>query len=166
MEFTFFYSGPFSQWHTCSFTVDDIEYNRAEQYMMQQKAILFNDLATSKKIMEANTPYEQKALGRDVKNFIRHEWEKVARDIVYKGNYHKFKQNPDLMCSLEKTKGTIVVEASPKDLIWGIGLAATDHRAKNMDTWRGKNWLGQVLTKVRDDLLNGVCSTSFEWDKT
>src|SRR5579883_1488555 len=42
-QFTFFWHGPFSQWHGCTFRVDGVAYNCAEQYMMAQKAVLFGD---------------------------------------------------------------------------------------------------------------------------
>lgn len=150
-EFAFFWNGPFSQWHPAKFVVDGKEYNCAEQYMMAEKARLFGDVATEKLIMNASTPREQKALGRKVKNFNVGVWEKVAKDIVYKGNHAKFTQNRKLKEELLATVGTLV-EASPYDTIWGIGLREDDPKALSRDTWRGTNWLGEVLTKLRKDL--------------
>lgn len=165
--FTFFYTGPFSQWKVCKFSTDEgVIFTSAEQYMMYKKAKLFNDTKTAKMIMEATKPKDQKALGRLVKNFDKQKWDAVARDIVYNGNYHKFKQNPDLWRSLELTKGTTLVEASPTDRIWGIGLDAKDKRCLSRDTWLGTNWLGEVLVKVRDDLEARIYRTSdFNWSK-
>jgi len=150
-EFFFFWHGPFSQWHKVAFAVDGVKYNCAEQYMMAEKARFFNDAASLKEIMRATDPADQKRLGRNVKNFVKDKWDMVARDIVYKGNYYKFKQNTDLRDALFTTEGTLV-EASPYDQIWGIGLKMNDERALSRKTWRGKNWLGEALTKVRDDL--------------
>lgn len=150
-EFFFFWHGPFSQWHKVSFTVDGIKYNCAEQYMMAEKARFFNDTASLKAIMNATDPADQKRLGRGVKGFIKDKWDAVARDIVFKGNHAKFRQNKELREALFSTEGTLV-EASPYDQIWGIGLKMNDERAMSRKTWRGKNWLGETLTKVRDEL--------------
>lgn len=152
-EFEFFWNGPFSQWLRCRFVVDGVKYNCAEQYMMAEKARLFGDKKMERAIMKSTSPREQKAFGRKVKNFNVHKWESVARDIVYKGNYAKFTQDKKLLKVLLLTKGTTIVEASPYDKIWGIGLRKDDKRAQSRSTWQGKNWLGEVLTKLRDDLL-------------
>lgn len=152
-QFTFFWHGPFSQWHGCTFTVDGVAYNCAEQYMMAQKATLFGDGDVHAKIMASMSPREQKALGRKVCHFDEHQWRCSARDIVYKGNWAKFTQNDDLKELLLASRGTTLVEASPFDTIWGIGLGAENPRAQDRKTWRGKNWLGEVLTRVREDIL-------------
>lgn len=154
--FTFFWRGPFSQWHICKFTVDGVEYNCAEKYMMAEKARLFQDDEVLHQILEASSPRRQKDLGRSVRNFDETKWNEVARDIVYRGNMAKFTQNPDLWKCLKETEGTELAEASPFDRVWGIGLSEDDPRALDKKTWLGKNWLGEVLTKVRDDILSGV----------
>ena len=50
------------------------------------------------------------------------------------------------------TTGTTLVEASPYDKIWGIGLKSTSPLAQNRSTWKGTNLLGKILTEVRDEL--------------
>tara|TARA_Y100000034_G_scaffold125150_2_gene174323 strand:+ start:2916 stop:3398 length:483 start_codon:yes stop_codon:yes gene_type:complete len=152
-KFTFFWDGPFSQWlRGFSFKVDDVEYSTAEQYMMAEKARLFDDNATLKKIMATSSPKEQKALGREVKNFDAGKWNAVAKDVVKKANLAKFRQNPKLKDQLLATEGTTLVEASPYDKIWGIGLRENDARALDRQTWQGTNWLGEVLTQVREEI--------------
>lgn len=145
-------NGIFSQWYPASF-IDEKgrEYNCAEQYMMAEKARLFGDIAAEKKIMHVSSPREQKKLGRAVKNFNKGKWNATARQIVYRGNYLKFTQNPDLLEELLKTEGELV-EASPSDKIWGIGLPSDHPDALIRRKWRGKNWLGKVLTQLRNDL--------------
>ena len=151
-KFTFFWDGIYSQWFMRSFVVDKVKYNCAEQYMMAEKARLFKDKAAEKAIMKSRSPYEQKMLGRKVKRFNVDKWNNVARDIVYRGNMAKFGQNKDLLERLFSTEGTTLVESSPVDTIWGIGLAEDNPKARNRSTWNGKNWLGEVLTRVREDL--------------
>ena len=152
-KYTLFWHGPFSQWHPCEFTVDAVVYNSAEQYMMARKAKLFYDEESLAKIMAATSPKVQKALGRKVKNFDAEKWNFWCRGSVFDGNYAKFTQNPALLEKLLETRGTVLVEASPFDRIWGIGLGPNHPDAHDRSKWRGKNWLGQVLTDVRERIM-------------
>ena len=139
-----------SQWYDCSFEIDGILYNTAEQYMMSQKALLFNDNGTNKKIMGVKDPKQYKKLGRQVKNFSSNLWDEKKFDIVVKGNLAKFSQNENLKQFLLNTKNKILVEASPYDKIWGIGMAQDDKDIYNQDKWKGENLLGKALMKVRE----------------
>ncbi|MFA6117379.1 MAG: NADAR family protein [Sphingomonas sp.] len=152
-RFTFFWSGPFSQWHPSNFTVDGERYATAEQYMMAEKARLFRDEDVRQQIMATADPRDQKALGRKVRFFDADRWNAVARAIVYRGNRAKFTTHRDLLTVLLDTEGTTIVEASPLDTIWGIGLAADSPDAHDRTKWRGTNWLGEVLTRLRDTLI-------------
>lgn len=159
-EFTFFWDGPFSQWFGCHFEIDGTEYNCAEQLMMAEKARLFGDLDTLEMIMESDSPRRQKALGRQVEGFSKEDWEDDETDngrpfcwnVVWRGNEAKFGQNEHLWAELLATDGTTLVEASPYDTIWGIGLREGDPGCQSRDTWQGLNWLGEVLTDVREHL--------------
>ena len=111
-----------SQWYNCIFEIDGIKYYTAEQYMMSQKALTFNDIEINSKIMEEKDPKTYKKLGRQVKNFDSSIWDKKKFDIVVKGNIAKFSQNEKLKEFLLNTKDKILVEASPYDNIWGIGM--------------------------------------------
>jgi ribA/ribD-fused uncharacterized protein len=152
-RFTFFWSGHFSQWDKSPFSLEGVLYNTAEQYMMHAKALLFGDGEIAARILQAREPRDQKALGRRVRGFDEASWSAQARDIVYRGNRAKFTTHRDLLAILLATEGTTIVEASPLDTIWGIGLAADDPDAQDRAKWRGTNWLGEVLTQLRDDLL-------------
>jgi len=152
-KFYFFWSGPLSQWAIRPMTVDDVAYNCCEQYMMAGKAKLFGDDFILSRLMAEHDPKKQKSLGRLVMNFDKEKWESVARKIVCAGNYAKFTQHGDLLEELRATGDRIIVEASPHDKIWGIGLKASDSRAKDQSKWPGKNWLGECLMRVRDRLL-------------
>ena len=102
--------------------------------------------------MAAGHPSEQKSLGKQVRGFVEDQWNAVARDIVYRGNAAKFTQNPELLRNLLDTQGKLLVEASPTDFIWGIKMGEGAEGIEDPNNWRGTNWLGEVLTKLRDDL--------------
>jgi ribA/ribD-fused uncharacterized protein len=155
MAYTFFFTeaSPFSQWYRCNFIVDDQPFICAEQFMMHGKAVLFGDPDVAAEILAADHPKTHKALGRKVKNFDGGVWERERLRIVKAGNRAKFTQNEELLATLLATQGTTLVEASPYDKIWGIGLAEGDPRAQDPSTWRGQNLLGYVLTELRDELL-------------
>ena len=122
--------------------------------MMYNKALLFSDLKAAAAILGHSDPKIGKRLGRQVKNFDNLlVWAEHREEIVYAGNKYKFEQNPSLMRELMKTKGTTLVEASPFDRIWGIGLRATDPRAKIKKEWKGQNLLGLILTRLREDFM-------------
>ena len=152
MNVHYFYGGPFSQWVECSFTdAVGVTYNSTEQYMMAHKALLMNDHDMYSKIMESNDPRTIKyAYGRNVKNFDQKLWDEHKFDIVYQGNLLKFSQNTYYRNYLINTGDTIIVEASPTDTIWGIGLSIED--AVRGLGWRGENLLGKAIMKVREKI--------------
>ena len=154
-EYEFFWSGPFSQWYGSRFVIDGIPFVTAEQWMMFGKAKLFGDDDIAAKILLTTNPKEQKAIGRQVKNFNAKIWDDYAKTIVYEGNYAKFTQNPKLLVILMDTKYKILVEASPYDKIWGIGMGEEQAKITPANKWLGTNWLGEVLTQLRNDLKNG-----------
>lgn len=151
-QFTFFYGGHGSQWAPGKFIVDGVEYNCGEQYMMAMKALMFNDPDALKIIMETNNPKVQKAAGRTVRNFVKAKWDAGRKLIVYRGNLAKFTQIKEAREWLLASTGTTLVEASPWDAIWGIGLGAEDPRALSRATWLGTNDLGEIETQVRNDI--------------
>jgi ribA/ribD-fused uncharacterized protein len=153
--FVFFWNGWPSQWHPAAFTLDGVTYTCAEQLMMAEKARLFGDAETCARILATASPREHKALGRAVKGFDADRWTAACRDVVHRGNLAKFGQNADLAALLLATGDKTLVEASPTDRVWGIGLAADDPRATDRAAWRGKNWLGEALMRVRGELRGG-----------
>ncbi|OCB76379.1 hypothetical protein B0A79_04690 [Flavobacterium piscis] len=142
----------FSQWWLSSFEVDKVIYKTAEHWMMAKKAELFKDHAILEKILQAKSPAEAKKFGREVKNYNETLWLAARFDIVKEGNYHKFSQNPELKTFLLNTKERVIVEASPVDAIWGIGMAGDHKDILNPEKWRGLNLLGFALMEVRDEL--------------
>jgi ribA/ribD-fused uncharacterized protein len=151
-NFIMFWGGTYSQWCPSKFTIDGVEYNCAEQYMMAKKALLFDDVESYNMIMYADNPRDQKAFGRRVKGFDKDKWEAVCRKYVYDANYAKFTQNPKMLEELMATGDKEIVEASPEDKIWGIGLHESDPLAWDKSTWQGTNWLGEAIMQVRKTL--------------
>lgn len=141
-----------SQWFSAKFEIEAIQYRNTEQYMMAQKAKLFGDEEIFQKILQATHPKEMKALGRLVKNYREDLWQQHRFEIVLQGNLAKFSQNPDLKQFLLNTSTRVIVEASPYDKIWGIGLAADDENAEKPLQWKGLNLLGFALMEVRKQL--------------
>ena len=152
--YTFFWrpDSVFSQWFPCAFTVDGAAFSCAEQYMMYGKATLFHDPEVAAEILATPDPRTHKALGRKVRNFDEASWRRAREGIVLTGNRAKFTQDPALRAALLATAGTTLVEASPFDRIWGIGMASSNPAATDPAKWRGLNLLGAVLTRLRDEL--------------
>jgi len=142
----------FSQWFESSFTVDNIKYKTSEHWMMAHKALLFGDRNNFDKIINCDKPGEAKELGRLVLGYDDRIWNTKKFDIVKLGNIHKFNQNPEFAKYLLKTDNRILVEASPVDTIWGIGLSKDSNDIENIYAWRGQNLLGFVLMETRDFL--------------
>lgn len=153
-NYEFFWSGPFSQWYKSGFVVDGIKFVCAEQFMMYGKAMLFNDVDIAEKILHTNNAKKQKALGRLIKGFNNDIWESKRESIVYEGNFLKFSQNPELKDILLATYPLTLVEASPEDKIWGIGMDENHPDVLDSTKWKGLNLLGYILTDLRDDFLS------------
>ncbi|XZF12900.1 NADAR family protein [Chitinophagaceae bacterium MMS25-I14] len=143
-----------SQWWPAAFMHEGITYATAEHWMMAQKALLFDDMEHHELILEAQKPAVAKALGRMVVNFDAETWQQNAGRIVVEGNYHKFSQNGSIKNFLLETGNKIIVEASPRDRIWGIGMGKDNPDAANPELWKGTNLLGFALMEVRDLLNN------------
>ncbi|WP_211316393.1 NADAR family protein [Niabella yanshanensis] len=120
--------------------------------MMAQKTVLFANGDLFNKIIDSHTPAEAKALGRQIIGFDELIWNDHKYNIVTTGNIHKFNQHPQLAAYLANTGDSILVEASPVDRIWGIGLAQDDPYIDNIYAWQGQNLLGFALMEVRDFL--------------
>jgi ribA/ribD-fused uncharacterized protein len=152
-NYYFFYGEYCSQWYSCTFMIDGIKYNCSEQYMMHKKAMLFLDFEAAEAIMATDDPALQKFIGRSVQNFDSQKWNEISRLVVYRGNLAKFGQNVHLWQKLSGTGNKIIVEASPFDRVWGIGLGLEHGKElEDMSLWDGTNWLGEAIMQVRSDL--------------
>ncbi len=144
-------AGCLSQWWPAEFTVDGVRFATAEHYLMWRKARLFGDLATAGRILAAPHPHAAKKLGGQVAGFDEQAWAEHRFDIVVAGNAAKFAADPALRDYLRGTGDRVLVEASPLDRVWGIGLSRDDPDAADPARWRGLNLLGFALMRVRDN---------------
>lgn len=141
--------GEFSNWFIRDFKIGGVTFNSVEQYMMYIKAKTFNDTEAALLIMESSNQKEIKALGRSVKNYKDKEWNEIRQSVVQEALLAKFTQHSDLQEVLLSTGEAELVEASPYDRVWGIGIANTP-LIQDKRSWRGKNLLGKSLMQVRD----------------
>lgn len=138
-----------SQWFEAGFDIDGIRYPTAEHYMMAEKARLFGDDDALQKILQATHPGDAKKLGRTVKNYQEEMWRQYRFDIVVRGNRAKFSQNDRLKKFFISTEKKVLVEASPRDRIWGIGMGKSNPDVESPSKWKGLNLLGFALMEVR-----------------
>lgn len=141
-----------SQWFPIAFDVAGETFATAEHWMMAGKASLFADADMRKRILKSKDPREAKALGRKVRGFDDTKWAAARYAIVVEGTVHKFESHPKLRAFLLGTADRILVEASPRDRIWGIGLGRNNIDATNPRCWRGQNLLGFALMEARERL--------------
>ncbi|MFC9301253.1 NADAR family protein [Streptomyces albidoflavus] len=141
-----------SQWWPSPFTVAGIRYETAEHWMMAGKARLFGDAKAERRALDAATPAEAKIAGRLVQGFDEAVWNEARFALVTEGSTHKFASDPALRAFLVGTGERVLVEASPLDRIWGVGLARDDERIGDPGRWRGLNLLGFALMGARDRL--------------
>lgn len=151
--------GCLSQWWPSAFSIDGIHYATAEHYMMAAKARLFGDHRALEQILAAPSPGAAKALGRHIRGFNENVWQAHRFEVVVAANVAKFAQHPHLRTYLLGTNGRILVEASPLDRIWGIGLTTDDPRAADPARWPGLNLLGFALMQARTDLTASAPSS-------
>ncbi|MET4658502.1 ribA/ribD-fused uncharacterized protein [Streptomyces sp. PvP037] len=144
-----------SQWWPSPFTVDGVEYATAEHWMMAAKARLFADPEGERRVLAAEHPAQAKKAGRLVRGFDEAIWGRERFGVVVEGSVHKFAAHDDLRAFLLGTGDRVLVEASPVDRVWGIGLAAHDEGAADPERWRGPNLLGFALMEARARLRAG-----------
>lgn len=153
----------FSNFEPCSFKEGDLQFVCSEQYMMYQKSCIFHDMEAAAAILKETVPAKIKELGRKVKNFDEKVWEEARFRIVTKACYLKFSQNIELEKLLIQTQGYELVEASPLDRIWGIGIDRTTAEKGGREKWKGLNLLGKALMVVRTLLMEK--KEEIDWSK-
>jgi ribA/ribD-fused uncharacterized protein len=93
-----------------------------------------------KKIRECSHPRQAKILGRRVP--LRPNWEHKKKQFMFDIVWTKFSCNPHLLDKLLKTEGSELIEDNWwGDTYWGVCNGV------------GENWLGRILMKVRDEII-------------
>lgn len=159
-KYIFFWKGWLSNWAKSEFDVEiglahpPTHFYNVEQYFMYIKALTFNDKEQCENILATDSPKDAKAFGRKVKNYDNAIWEAKRLDVMKRGIYHKFTQNPSLLKKLLDPiyDGKEFVEASPFDTIWGIGMDENNEQIHNKENWLGLNLMGQAINDVRERL--------------
>ncbi len=118
--------------------------------MMMSKASLFGDQGVLNEMSQKTAPDALKSLGRKVRNFDQAIWDAANIISVTIGNYYKFTQDDRLFGFMEEMGDRRFVEGSPKDRIWGVGIAWDNLLIENEDNWLGENRLGKCLDAARD----------------
>lgn len=153
-----------SIWYRCQTNIENTEYWCVGQYMQAEKARIFGDLDTRKKILISTSKHEILTLGKKVKGYDERRWRNLNYAVSLFGNYHKFIQNEDCKQALTDTGDKILVKDSSYDADWGVGHTRDDERIFNPDNWVGVNLLGFVLMVVRDTLRMHQNSTIDTWN--
>lgn len=157
----------YSNWYPDSpLTLDthpNIRFQNSEAAFMFLKAKTFGDDVIADLIAYVDqSPWSTKKMGRRINSYDEDKWAEVREDAMFAACYAKFSQNPKLKAELLSTGSKLLVEASPVDKIWGIGLAPNDPRARNVNTWKGLNLLGKILMEVRAVLVNELLSNAVD----
>ncbi len=146
-------NGYLSNWFMADFSVGNIQFSSMEQYIMYQKAVLFQDMDIAEEILKTSDVGKIKALGRSVKNYEDVIWNGMRQVVVYQGLLEKFRQNEELKQKLLATKNHVLAECAVQDKIWGIGLSMKDDRRFDLHEWQGQNLLGFALMCVREKVM-------------
>jgi len=150
-----FWGSEFSNFYPCKFTYLGKEFKSSEQAFMYEKALFFKDNKTAELILNANTPKEAKALGRQVANYDDEIWAEAREDIMYNVVLAKFTQNSELGKLITKAdlSDKTFVEGSYYDGIWGVKMDYRNPDIDNEENWKGQNLLGKVLNRVREFII-------------
>jgi ribA/ribD-fused uncharacterized protein len=142
----------FSNFYKAQFVYMDKTFPTSEHAFMWAKAKYFDAHDYADKILETPDPMDAKYLGRLVPNYKEDVWDTVREEFMFQACLAKFSQNEGCKSCLLGTGDRILVEASPTDKIWGIGLDENNPEIYITERWQGRNLLGIVLMRVRDEL--------------
>lgn len=160
----FFYSGrqAFSNWHHSpdQLIMRGLSFDHSEGAFMAMKAWFFMDLDAVAACHAEKDPCAVKAIGRTIRGYDDAAWSLVRLGFMAYVNLLKYRQNPEMAAELLGTGDRTLVEASPVDQVWGVGLAEDDPLIQSPSNWRGTNLLGVALMQVREVLRGDARRTA------
>ena len=154
----YFYRGAFSNFATCrngcaiEINGSVISFKTSEHALMALKAVEFGDTVALKRIIEAKYPGDARRIGRHIKGYNNDTWSRVRYDRMKQCLVAKYTQNEYYKNELLKTGDKVLVDASPTDKIWGVGVGIGDRALYSESTWNGQNLLGRCLMEVRSEI--------------
>lgn len=132
--------GEFSNFSKHPFEVDGVIWPTSEHYFQAQK---FEDKEYQEKIRTTPSAMLAARLGRSRKVPIRADWEETKDEVMFRAVLAKFQARTELKELLLSTGQEEIIEQTTSDYYWGCGTDGT-----------GKNMLGKILMRVRDELQN------------
>lgn len=150
----YFWNGIYSNWYPCKIydEFSKLNFENTEQAFMWYKANLFKDDEVKKQIELTGNPKLVKQLGRQIKNYDDVIWNEARFGWMLAVNLMKFSQHQYLRQALIETGTRTMVEASPLDKVWGVGLDENNPLILDERNWQGQNLLGKVLMRVRESI--------------
>ena len=142
-----------SNHHHSHFTHNDQKYLCNEQWFLSEKCKYFEHPEAADQILKESDPGKMVQIAK-VCTGDNHNWKESEFSIMEEGLMNKFEQNPECKEFLLKTGTKKLIEGSPYDTHWGVGLWYSDPRIDDERNWRGFNCnnLGQALMNCRDKL--------------
>lgn len=139
----------FSNFFPAPFNLENEDYVHVEQFFQYKKALHHEEYDTADRILKISNPWRIKVLGDSIEP--KSSWNEKRMKTLYEGVSAKFRQNWPLQDELLRSKGLKLYEATT-DLYFACGVGYDSWKWKTMD-WTGENVAGQIVMKVRDELL-------------
>ncbi len=130
--------GCFSNFSPHPFRLNGKMWPTSEHYFQAQK---FAGTDSEEEIRQAKSPMIAARMGRSRKRPLRKDWESVKDRIMHEAVLAKFTQHVELRETLLATGNVQIVEHTENDAYWG-----------DAGDGSGKNRLGQILMRVREEL--------------
>ena len=143
-------SNPLSNFHKCDFQENDVSFTSVEQYFVYKKAHHFSDEVAKQKVLTLQDPVQIKRTM--IKGYDKAQWAPMSERVMEQGLSLKFHQDEGMKKALLATEHRELIEASPYDSMWGIGIGLHSESLTDKTKW-GSNRLGKLLMEIRERLV-------------